>query len=151
MCAGKDAGRWEGGCVRGRMRGDGREDVCCFLLTKQLALSCKHDIGESAVRLPYCAFNGGRDVWVDVGNKFHGVTALQAFLQVPPQNSLHVGDQFLSTGNDVSTRMGCCTCWVSNPRETESLLAILLPRERTPSPSPRFVGAVAKTGGAGVA
>ena len=29
------------------------------------------------IRLPYCAFNGGRDAWVDVGDKSIGVQTLQ--------------------------------------------------------------------------
>ena len=92
----------------------------------QMALACKHDITQAKVGLPYCAFNGGNDVWVDVGNKHLGVRSLQAFLKVEPKDTLHVGDQFLSTGNDVSTRQGCCTAWVSHPRETEDLLTLLL-------------------------
>ena len=49
---------------------------------------------------PYCAFNGGNDVWVDIGNKRVGVMGLCTLLQLPPESVLHVGDQFLNTGND---------------------------------------------------
>ena len=28
---------------------------------------------QSGVTLPYCAFNGNRDVWVDVGDKREGI------------------------------------------------------------------------------
>jgi hypothetical protein len=45
------------------------------------------------IDLPWCAFNGGRDAWVDVGNKSVGVQAMQAFLGVSQDASLHVGDQ----------------------------------------------------------
>jgi IMP and pyridine-specific 5'-nucleotidase len=53
---------------------------------------------SAASSLPYCAFNGGRDVWVDVGNKRVGVSILQTFLGLEPPECLHVGDQFLNTG-----------------------------------------------------
>jgi len=49
----------------------------------------------SGTQLPFCAFNGGRDAWVDVGNKRIGVEAMQIFLGLPPHKCLHVGDQFL--------------------------------------------------------
>jgi IMP and pyridine-specific 5'-nucleotidase len=48
-------------------------------------------------------FNGGRDVWVDIGNKLIGVQTLQKLLATEPNTTLHVGDQFLSTGNDIAT------------------------------------------------
>ena len=34
--------------------------------------------------LPYCAFNGGNDVFVDVGNKSLGLQALMKFLKCKP-------------------------------------------------------------------
>ena len=43
----------------------------------------------------------GNDVWIDVGNKLIGVQALQGYLTSKPDQTLHVGDQFLSTGNDI--------------------------------------------------
>lgn len=52
----------------------------------------------SGTQLPFCAFNGGRDAWVDVGNKRIGVEAMQIFLGLPPHKCLHVGDQFLKVG-----------------------------------------------------
>ena len=45
------------------------------------------------ITLPYCVFNGGTDAWLDIGNKSVGVAALQAYLNIPAANSLHVGDQ----------------------------------------------------------
>ena len=33
----------------------------------------KLDLSSSATFIPFCAFNGGSDVWVDVGNKLIGV------------------------------------------------------------------------------
>ena len=49
--------------------------------------------------LPFCAFNGGNDVFVDIGDKSWGVRALQKwFGGVGEAETLHVGDQFLSAG-----------------------------------------------------
>lgn len=45
------------------------------------------------ISLPYCVFNGGRDAWIDIGNKSVGVAALQAYFQCTPSQCLHVGDQ----------------------------------------------------------
>ncbi|KAJ2748123.1 IMP 5'-nucleotidase, partial [Coemansia nantahalensis] len=77
------------------------------------------------VPIPFCAFNGGNDCWVDIGNKLIGVRILQDLIGSPAEATLHVGDQFLSTGNDISTRSACCTCWIISPRETQDMLAEL--------------------------
>ena len=71
--------------------------------------------GKKWVPLPYCAFNGGNDVWVDVGNKLIGVRILREWLNITGSETLHIGDQFLATGNDISTRSACATLWISNP------------------------------------
>ena len=62
---------------------------------------------RSAERVPFCAFNGGRDAWVDVGNKDIGVQAMQSFLKIKSRaNCLHVGDQLNSSiGNDFAARL----------------------------------------------
>ena len=65
----------------------------------QLVLRAQEALTSGGARLPYCAFNGGSDAWVDVGNKRVGVTGLQRFLNAKPGACPHVGDQFLSTGN----------------------------------------------------
>ncbi|KAJ3394330.1 IMP 5'-nucleotidase [Lobulomyces angularis] len=86
--------------------------------------------------IPFCAFNGGSDVWVDVGNKLIGVgyqkqqnkldvSVLMEKFQAVGNQTLHVGDQFLSTGNDISTRSACCTSWIVGPEETAELLTEL--------------------------
>jgi len=76
--------------------------------------------------LPYCAFNGGRDAWVDVGNKSVGVTVLQSYLGLDPERTLHIGDQFLHTGNDYAAR-GVCPCvWITSPEETTYILKNIL-------------------------
>lgn len=56
--------------------------------------------------LPFCAFNGGNDVFVDIGDKSWGVMACQRYFGgIDGGKSLHVGDQFLSAGaNDFKVR-----------------------------------------------
>lgn len=72
--------------------------------------------------LPYCAFNGGRDCWVDVGTKGVAVEALQAYFNLPKGSCLHVGDQFLKTGNDIAARSACPCIWITSPKETFKIL-----------------------------
>lgn len=75
-------------------------------------------------RLPFCAFNGGNDVFVDIGDKSWGVLACQRFFGgIEGSKTLHVGDQFLSAGaNDFKARLVCTTAWIANPAETVQLL-----------------------------
>jgi IMP and pyridine-specific 5'-nucleotidase len=75
-------------------------------------------------RLPFCAFNGGNDVFVDIGDKSWGVRACQNFFNgIDASKTLHIGDQFLSVGaNDFKARLACTTAWVANPTETVQLL-----------------------------
>ncbi|KAF2712444.1 IMP-specific 5'-nucleotidase-like protein 1 [Pleomassaria siparia CBS 279.74] len=75
-------------------------------------------------RLPFCAFNGGNDVFVDIGDKSWGVLACQRFFGgIEGAKTLHVGDQFLSAGaNDFKARLACTTAWIANPSETVQLL-----------------------------
>ena len=79
---------------------------------------------EAGQKVPFCAFNGGNDVFVDIGDKSWGVLGCQKFLGgVPAEKTLHVGDQFLSAGaNDFKTRSACTTAWIANPAETVALL-----------------------------
>jgi IMP and pyridine-specific 5'-nucleotidase len=95
----------------------------CVLATQQRILKQQRRDTESL--LPFCAFNGGSDVWVDIGNKLIGVQVLQTFLGATPSTTLHVGDQFLSTGNDFATRSACCTLWIVSPQETSQALVEL--------------------------
>ena len=46
------------------------------------------ELDHAKVRLPFCAFNGGRDAWVDVGNKRVGVQVLQSYLGISPAEML---------------------------------------------------------------
>lgn len=77
--------------------------------------------------LPFCAFNGGRDCWVDVGNKRVGVDVLRSYTGiVSPAETLHIGDQFLNTGNDTAARDVCPCVWITSPEETTYILKSLL-------------------------
>ena len=78
------------------------------------------------ITLPICVFNGGRDAWLDVGNKKVGVEALQAYFGLDNHQCLHVGDQFLNTGNDLAARETCPCIWITSPRETEKILEHIL-------------------------
>lgn len=75
-------------------------------------------------RLPFCAFNGGNDVFVDIGDKSWGVRACQGYFNgIEGSKTLHIGDQFLSAGaNDFKARLACTTAWIANPTETVQLL-----------------------------
>ena len=86
------------------------------VLTVQLALT------DGKFNIPWCAFNGGNDAFVDVGNKKVGVEGLMQFLKIPPASTLHVGDQFFSNGNDFACRQACPTVWITNPSETSYIL-----------------------------
>jgi IMP and pyridine-specific 5'-nucleotidase len=80
----------------------------------------------SGPMIPFCAFNGGRDVWVDVGNKRVGVEVLSAYLGIDSKDILHIGDQFLNTGNDYAARDVCPCVWVTDPEETTYILKTIL-------------------------
>ncbi len=91
---------------------------------EEIALAVQATLSGSA--LPFCAFNGGNDVFVDVGNKSIGLQALQRHLGARPDQVLHVGDRFTITGNDNQVR-GCCSIlWVANPEETAFFMQLLL-------------------------
>ena len=82
--------------------------------------------------IPFTVFNGGADVFMDVGDKSLGVQACQKwFGGLPPSSTLHVGDQFLSGGgNDFKARSACCCAWIASPAETVSLLDEIIALER---------------------
>ncbi|KAK9479444.1 IMP-specific 5-nucleotidase [Lipomyces japonicus] len=85
------------------------------------------EFSELGKQIHFCAFNGGSDVWVDVGDKRLGVIALQRYLgQISGRQTLHVGDQFASIGaNDFKARLAACTVWVADPSETVDALTEL--------------------------
>lgn len=74
--------------------------------------------------IPFTVFNGGADVFLDIGDKSLGVQACQRwFGGIKPSSTLHVGDQFLSGGgNDFKARSACCCAWIASPNETLALL-----------------------------
>ena len=76
--------------------------------------------------VPHCAFNGGRDVFIDIGHKALGIRALQARIGAAPAATVHFGDRFTRTGNDLRARDVANTLWVTGPAETEYLLTLLL-------------------------
>ncbi|KAK5718409.1 IMP 5'-nucleotidase [Elasticomyces elasticus] len=82
------------------------------------------ETSEAGKRIPFCAFNGGNDVFVDVGDKSYGVMACQRYFGgIEGGKTLHVGDQFLSAGaNDFKARLACTTAWIASPAETCTLL-----------------------------
>jgi len=82
--------------------------------------------GGSGPNLPFCAFNGGSDAWVDVGNKRVAVQVLSSYLGVDPHEILHIGDQFLNTGNDFAARAVCPCIWITSPEETTYILKTTL-------------------------
>lgn len=96
-----------------------------LVVQKKLEMS---DVGK---KLPFCAFNGGNDVFVDIGDKSWGVLVCQEFFgrgedggeSIRGERTLHVGDQFLSAGsNDFKARVVGTTAWIANPGETVELL-----------------------------
>lgn len=106
------------------------EEIC---LTVQAALK--------DCTVPHCAFNGGNDVWVDVGNKALGIQALQKYVfrflpkdlqaveelyNIQGMECLHVGDRFTRTGNDTRSRDAATTVWISDPTETVYIMKKLL-------------------------
>ncbi|XP_024394902.1 IMP-specific 5'-nucleotidase 1 [Physcomitrium patens] len=95
-----------------------------YEVLEELALTVQVQLMGS--RLPFCAFNGGNDVFVDVGNKSVGLRALMKFLNKRPHVTLHVGDRFTMSGNDMATRSQCSILWVANPEETAFFTRLLL-------------------------
>ena len=69
---------------------------------EEMSLAAQAELSDAEV--PFCAFNGGNDVFVDVGNKNIGLRALMQFFGIEGHQSLHVGDRFTLTGNDTKVR-----------------------------------------------
>ena len=55
-----------------------------------------------------------------------GVLMLQSYLGVPSVQTLHIGDQFLNTGNDYAARDVCPCIWITSPEETTYILKSIL-------------------------
>jgi IMP and pyridine-specific 5'-nucleotidase len=90
---------------------------------EELALAAQAELSTSDI--PFCAFNGGNDVFVDVGNKHIGLQALMKHLKVKGSQTLHVGDRFTLTGNDSKVRESASILWVANPDETTFFMRLL--------------------------
>ncbi|QEU58843.1 Isn1 [Kluyveromyces lactis] len=86
-----------------------------------------------AQNIQFSCFDGGSDVWCDIGGKDLGVSILQNFYQtdspITAAQTLHIGDQFAPKGsaNDFKARSAGCTLWISSPSETIEVLDDLLP------------------------
>lgn len=102
---------------------------------EEVVLRVDHNLHQfkPASKIKWCAFNGGSDIWVDIGDKSLGVKVLQQFIKhkegklIGPSNTLHVGDQFASVGsNDYASRTAAATAWISSPEETCTLLKDLI-------------------------
>lgn len=94
---------------------------------EELTLATQHALGEYKSSVPTCAFNGGHDVFVDIGSKALGLTALQGLLGTTAVHTVHVGDRFTHTGNDFRARDCASTLWVASPANTLELLHKLVP------------------------
>ncbi|ERF69620.1 hypothetical protein EPUS_03612 [Endocarpon pusillum Z07020] len=120
-----------------------REQLEETVLVVQQVLELSPEVRGAGI--PFCAFNGGNDVFVDIGDKSLGVRACQKWFggggaaaaaaaaaaassgeeagPVREEATLHVGDQFLSGGgNDFKARLACTTAWIASPQETVALL-----------------------------
>ncbi|KAL9122117.1 MAG: hypothetical protein Q9187_001326 [Circinaria calcarea] len=104
------------------------------LVTQQIV-----EMSPVVKNIPFCAFNGGNDVFVDIGDKSLGVLCSQKYLGgIEGGKTLHIGDQFLSAGaNDFKARLACTTAWIANPAETVQLLDELDFHAKAASPTRR--------------
>lgn len=101
-----------------------REQLEEMVLSAQKTLETSKATGI----VQFCAFNGGSDVWVDIGDKDLGVRSLQAYLgNISGPQTLHVGDQFAALGaNDFKARLAATTVWIANPAETVEIITELV-------------------------
>ena len=74
---------WEGGAPEGAGHRQGRTGTICAGVSHSAGACPPHPAPpcpQLNSTLPYCAFNGGNDVFVDIGNKSLGLEALMAYL-----------------------------------------------------------------------
>lgn len=104
-----------------------REQLEEIVLTLQNTL----ESFKPARRVQFSCFDGGSDVWCDIGGKDLGVRILQKYYcpekPIRPNETIHVGDQFAPSGlaNDVKARLAGSTLWIASPEETVNLLCRL--------------------------
>eukprot|EP00239_Pterosperma_sp_CCMP1384_P011567 CAMPEP_0197863058 /NCGR_PEP_ID=MMETSP1438-20131217/40237_1 /TAXON_ID=1461541 /ORGANISM="Pterosperma sp., Strain CCMP1384" /LENGTH=408 /DNA_ID=CAMNT_0043480803 /DNA_START=334 /DNA_END=1557 /DNA_ORIENTATION=+ len=79
-----------------------------YEVLEELCLSVQMQVQSN---IPFCAFNGGNDVFVDVGNKRLGIDAMKQYVGAQSNTSLHVGDRFTETGNDSASRTSASILW----------------------------------------
>eukprot|EP00915_Cephaloidophora_sp_WS-2016_P000076 GHVH01000147.1.p1 GENE.GHVH01000147.1~~GHVH01000147.1.p1 ORF type:complete len:483 (+),score=63.38 GHVH01000147.1:196-1644(+) len=87
---------------------------------------CRQQIKDSGIRLTHCLFNGGSDVWCDMGDKAIGCTILSKLLHVEHYRVVHIGDQFDDNGNDLAARRVVPTIFITDPQETRAVLSALM-------------------------
>ncbi|CAG9475408.1 IMP-specific 5'-nucleotidase, putative [Plasmodium vivax] len=97
-----------------------------YEVLEEAVIRVKKEIVKNKITAPYCAFNGGQDLWVDIGNKAEGLIILQKLLKIEKKKCCHIGDQFLHSGNDFPTRFCSLTLWISNPQETKACLKSIM-------------------------
>jgi len=73
----------------------------------------------------FCAFHSNGQIWVDIGNKSLGVKVFQQMTQSGPHETIHIGDQWTETGNDIAARKTATSIWVVKPKETRFFLDLL--------------------------
>ena len=95
-----------------------------YEVLEDLAITVSTQLVDTMV--PFCAFNGGADVFVDIGNKSLGLHALKSYLNLRSAQVVHVGDRFTRSGNDNATRDCCAILWVACPEETGFFVDMLL-------------------------
>ena len=109
-------------------RGGDAARTLSYEVLEEMALAAQDALTSRGPRgVPTCAFNGGHDVFVDIGTKALGIRALAGITGATPETSLHVGDRFTRSGNDFRARDVASTLWVDGPAETAALLGVLAP------------------------
>ena len=94
-----------------------------YEVLEEMAITVQMHLGERSV--PFCAFNGGNDVFVDIGDNSHGLESLMRYVGCRSGETLHVGDRFTLSGNDSATRDVCAILWVACPEETAFFIRLL--------------------------
>ncbi|CAB4252335.1 similar to Saccharomyces cerevisiae YOR155C ISN1 Inosine 5'-monophosphate (IMP)- specific 5'-nucleotidase [Maudiozyma barnettii] len=101
---------------------------------EEIVLTLQNSISNSPTssNIKFSCFDGGSDVWCDIGDKNLGIRCLQHFYDpenpIQPYETLHIGDQFAPMGsaNDFKARLAGCTLWIASPAETVDILNRLL-------------------------
>eukprot|EP00123_Amoebidium_parasiticum_P013581 comp22041_c3_seq1/m.32012 comp22041_c3_seq1/g.32012 ORF comp22041_c3_seq1/g.32012 comp22041_c3_seq1/m.32012 type:complete len:499 (-) comp22041_c3_seq1:163-1659(-) len=91
----------------------------------EVAWRVKDAIDRAKIPVAFSVTSGGKDVWVDVGNKPLGIQMLENYTGSSPATTLHFGDLFAADATSCE-RITCCTAWVQSTSETDDLLGILL-------------------------